>query len=129
MPWGRKSHFFCTVDTDCRKDQVRVAGEKYRGIKAVVAGWKGAIVTRVSHSTLHGDEFEILFVPWHESKAQRGSVCLASGYLNYDTLGPQLEGGSHAERPLVRLDQDVLAALEFVRAKQIMTEGIDTQTT
>jgi hypothetical protein len=128
MPWGRKSHFFCTVDS-ARTAQTRICSDRYNGFRIIAAGWLGAVVTRISHSVLHGDEFEVRFEPWLNSKAKNGSVCLASGYLNFDTLGPKLVGESRAEWPLVRLDQDILAALEFVRAKQIMMEGIDTQTT
>ncbi len=126
MPWGRKSHFFCTVDSACRQNQERIAGERNRGITAVLAGWKGALEVSVRHSMIRGDIFDVRFIPWHESKSARGrGVLISEGILDYDLLGPQLESFG----PMVRLDSDVLAALEFVRAKQIMMEGIDTNTT
>lgn len=123
MPWGKKSHFFCTVDSACRQNQERIAGEKHRGISATLAGWKGAIEVCVRYSHSYGDQFDVRFIPWHESKSARGrGVIIAEGLLDYDVLGPRLE--SHG--PMVRLDTDILAAMEFVRAKQIMMDGIDT---
>ncbi len=121
MPWGRKSHFFCTVDGS-RVRQERIAGDAFSGIRVVAAGWKGAVVTTLRYSQrTQRDEFTVFFEPWHKSTAQRGCITLATGVLDFDVVGPQL--AEHG--PLVRLDSDVLAALEFIRAQQIMMEGCE----
>jgi hypothetical protein len=91
------------------------------GLTIKAAGWLGAIETVIRHSSLHGDQFEVSFTPWLKSKASGHGVIIARGALNYDVLGPQLE----RDGPLIRLDRDILAALEFVKAKEIMMKGVD----
>lgn len=124
MGWGRKSHFYCEVKSSRAKGIDKICSTRERGLHATLAGWYGAI--EVSLYGFNEDRFTVTFMPWEKSEAFGSGIVLANGALNYDQYGPKLQNLLPGNAPMVRLDQDVLAALEFVRAKQIMMEGIDT---
>lgn len=46
MPWGRKSRFFCWLDS-ARENQVRAAGDANSGITFTGGGWAGVVDVRI----------------------------------------------------------------------------------
>jgi hypothetical protein len=122
MGFGRKSHFYCEVESS-RAHTEKICADRGDGLTITAAGWKGAIRLRIGHYTTEGDCFELRFIPWQKSESNSSGLLLAEGRLNYDEVGTPIEQAA-ASYPLVRLTPEMKEVLELLQAKRIMLEGI-----
>jgi hypothetical protein len=115
MGWNRKSHFYCEVESS-RAHTERICANAKDGLMITAAGYKGAIKLHIFENSISGDRFEIEFIPWLKSEKKGPPVTIARGRLDYD---------AHADgQTVVRLDAKLVEAFTYVRAKEIMMEGI-----